>query len=127
MIPRVNGKSRIEQGQEAEQRAAEYLCRQGLKPLARNYRCRSGEIDLIMQSHDSLVFVEVRFRRHTGFGGAAASVDRRKQQRLLATAQYYLQKNQAFNQPCRFDVVAVVPGSDGTLSFDWIKNAFELD
>lgn len=127
MVLHVVGKSRSEQGKEAEQHAAEYLQRQGLRPLACNYRCRSGEIDLIMQSHDSLVFIEVRFRRHSTFGGAAASVDRRKQLRLLATAQHYLQRHKASNQPCRFDVVAVLPGPDGTLSFDWIKNAFELD
>lgn len=127
MIPSVVGKSRIELGQEVEWQAAEYLHRQGLKLLARNYRCRSGEIDLIMQSHDGLVFVEVRYRRQNSFGGAAASVDRRKQQRLLATAQYYLQQHHATNRPCQFDVVAVMPGPDGTPVFDWIQNAFELD
>ncbi len=127
MMPSVNGKSRIEQGQQAEQQAAEYLKRQGLRPVAQNYRCHRGEIDLIMQSHDSLVFVEVRFRRHTSFGGAAASVDRHKQQKLLATAQHYLQRYHAFHRPCRFDVVAVVPGQDGKLTFEWIRNAFELD
>ena len=127
MVLHVAGKSRIEQGQEAEQQASEYLQQQGLRPLARNYRCRSGEIDLIMKSHDSLVFVEVRFRRYSAFGGAAASVDRRKQRRLLATAQHYLQQHKASNRPCRFDVVAVLPGPDGTLTFDWIQNAFELD
>lgn len=123
----MTGKNRIEQGQLAEQQAAEYLKRKGLTPLVRNYRCRSGEIDLIMQSHDSIVFVEVRFRRHTSFGGAAASVDRFKQQKLLAAAQHYLQRHNAFSSPCRFDVVAVVPNRDGTLVFEWIKNAFELD
>lgn len=127
MVHRVVGKSRIEQGQEAEQQACEFLQRQGLRSITRNYRCRIGEIDLIMQSHDCLVFVEVRFRRYSEFGGAAASVDRRKQRRLLATAQLYLQQHKASNRPCRFDVVAVLPGPDGTLTFDWIKNAFELD
>lgn len=121
------GKSRIEIGKEAEGQAAEHLRRQGLKPVTNNYRCRNGEIDLIMQSHDTLVFVEVRFRRQKGFGGAAASVDRRKQQKLLATAQHYLQHENATNRPCRFDVIAVMPGADGTLIFDWIQNAFELD
>lgn len=123
----MNGKSRIEQGQLAEQQAAEFLSQQGLELLARNYHCRSGEIDLIMQVHNSLVFVEVRFRRHGNFGGAAASVDRRKQQRLLSAAQHYLQRHNAFNRPCRFDVVAMMPGQDGEMKFEWIKNAFELD
>jgi len=123
----MHGKSRIEQGQHAEQQAAEFLQQQGLKPLERNYRCRSGEIDLIMQEPEGLVFVEVRFRRHTHFGGAAASVDRNKQQKLLRAAQHYLQQKNAFDRPCRFDVVAVTPGRDGTPEFEWIKNAFELD
>ncbi len=127
MIPSVDGKHRIEQGQEAERLAADYLRRHGLKPIARNYRCRNGEIDLIMQSHDCLVFVEVRFRRQNDFGGAAASVDRRKQQKLLATAQHYLQCNNASERPCRFDVIAAKPGADGALIFDWIQNAFQLD
>lgn len=121
------GKSRIEQGNEAERGAADYLRRQGLTPVTHNYRCRTGEIDLIMQSKDYLVFVEVRFRRQNGFGGAAASVDRRKQQKLLATAQHYLQYEKATNRPCRFDVIAVMPGPDGTFIFDWIQNAFGLD
>ena len=123
----MTGKSGIERGQLAEQQAGDYLKRQGLKPLERNYRCRCGEIDLIMQSREYLVFVEVRFRRHNNFGGAAASVDRRKQRKLLAAAQQYLQRHRAFDRPCRFDVVAVMPGRDGEPEFEWIKNAFELD
>jgi putative endonuclease len=87
------GRNRIEQGQQAEQQAAEFLTQQGLTPLQRNYRCRSGEIDLIMRGREGLVFVEVRFRRHMSFGGAAASVDRNKQQKLLRAAQHYLQQN----------------------------------
>ena len=126
-MPSVNGKNRIEQGQLAEQQASEYLNRQGLKLVERNYRCRNGEIDLIMQSDNTLVFVEVRFRSDSSFGGAAASVDRYKQQKLLVAAQHYLQKHHAFNRPCRFDVVAVLPGQDGELKFEWITNAFELD
>jgi putative endonuclease len=127
MMPGMQGKSRIEQGREAEQQAAEFLALQGLRPIERNYRCRCGEIDLIMQGREGLVFVEVRFRRDTRFGGAAASVDRSKQQKLLRAAQYYLQRHNAFNRPCRFDVVAVMPGRDGAPEFEWIKNAFELD
>lgn len=127
MMPVMDSKSRIEQGREAEQLAAEFLQRQGLRPVARNYRCRSGEIDLIMQDREGLVFVEVRFRRHTRFGGAAASVDRNKQLKLLRAAQHYLLRQDAFNRPCRFDVVAVMPGRDGAPEFEWIKNAFELD
>lgn len=123
----VNGKTRIEQGQQAEQAAAEYLTRHGLQLVERNYRCRSGEIDLIMQSGAYLVFIEVRYRKHPGYGGAAASVDRRKQHKLLSAAQHYLQRRHVGNRPCRFDVVAVVPERDGALRCEWITNAFELD
>ena len=74
----------------AEQHAARYLQQQGLKPVAQNYRSRFGEIDLIMQDGATLVFVEVRLRRSANFGGAAASIDARKQQRIIRTAQQYL-------------------------------------
>ncbi len=127
MIPSVDGRNRIKQGDQAEQAAADYLEQHGLTLLERNYRCRSGEIDLIMRDNAYLVFIEVRYRQHTGYGGAAASVDRRKQQKLLLAAQYWLQQRQAGNRPCRFDVVAVMPGKGGSLTYDWIKNAFELD
>jgi len=127
MMLTVPGKQRIELGQRAEQVAADYLERRGLKLLARNYRCRSGEIDLIMQQDAYLVFVEVRYRRHRGYGGAAASVDQRKQHKLLLTAQHYLQQHHALNHRCRFDVVAVTPDGGDTLRCDWIMNAFELD
>lgn len=127
MMPVVTGKTRIELGQLAEQVAAEFLEQQGLKLIERNYRCRNGEIDLIMRFGSYLVFVEVRYRKYRNYGGAAASVDWRKQQKLLSAAQHYLQKRRATNRPCRFDVIAVSPDSDGTLCCDWITNAFELD
>jgi putative endonuclease len=123
----MNGRTRAEQGQRIESAAADYLRRQGLVLVERNYYCRSGELDLVMRQGDELVFVEVRYRKHARFGGAAASVDRRKQQKLLRAAQHYLQQRQAGNRPCRFDVVAVSPHGSNGLSFDWIQNAIELD
>lgn len=119
------GKTRQAIGRHAEQYAEKYLHQQGLQLLQRNYRCRGGEIDLIMTDDETLVFVEVRYRRHQGFGGAAASVDRYKQQRLLVAAQHYLQKHHAGNHPCRFDVVAVMPGKNGQNAIEWITNAIE--
>jgi putative endonuclease len=107
------------QGALAEQRAAHYLQQQGLKPVAQNYRSRFGEIDLIMHDGATLVFVEVRLRRNAGFGGAAASIDARKQQRIVRTAQQYL-AGLAHVPPCRFD--AVLMGDDGV---EWLRNAFE--
>lgn len=112
---------RQEQGQAAEKRACGHLEQNGLRLLDRNFRSRRGEIDLIMQDGDTIVFVEVRFRRKSTFGSAAESVDWRKQQKLIAAAQYYLLKHpQRAQHPARFDVVAM---SDGSL--EWIKNAFQ--
>jgi putative endonuclease len=109
-------------GKDAETRALHYLQTRGLRCIARNYRCRGGEIDLIMQDKDSLVFVEVRYRRQTGFGSAAESVDRRKQSKLVTCARHYLQGSpDAASQPCRFDVVTL-SGPDAAIV--WIQNAF---
>ncbi|HEY9147442.1 MAG TPA: YraN family protein [Gammaproteobacteria bacterium] len=124
---RITGNCRTETGRHAEQLAERYLGGKGLRLLARNYRCRGGEIDLIMSDGDSLVFVEVRYRKHQHFGGAAASVDRRKQQRLILAAQYYLQQTRSSSLPCRFDVVAISPGGHDGPRIEWLTNAFELD
>ena len=106
-------------GQAAEDAALAYLQQQGLKLLQRNFRCKGGEIDLIMQQQDILVFVEVRKRADTRFGGAAASITASKQARLILAAQVFLQKYRV-PPSCRFDVVAF----DGE-RLSWIKNAIE--
>jgi putative endonuclease len=106
-------------GQAGEDAALAYLQQQGLALVMRNFRCKSGEIDLIMQDQGSLVFVEVRKRASGDFGGAAASITPAKQRRLLRTAQYYLLRYRT--QPaCRFDVIAI----DGE-RMTWLKNAIE--
>jgi len=115
-----------ERGAQAEQSACDYLCRQGLKLHLRNYRCRSGEIDLIMRDGETLVFVEVRYRSSNRFGGAAASVDATKQQKLIRAAQTFLVEQRLNQTPCRFDVVTVTP-HDGVMRVDWIPNAIEAD
>ena len=109
-------------GAQAEHWAAQYLIRQGMKLIAQNYRGRFGEIDLIMQDGAALVFVEVRSRRNADFGGAAASIDARKQQRIIRTAQQYL-STLAHAPPCRFDAV-LMDDAQGR-NFQWIKNAFD--
>lgn len=109
-------------GAQAEQWAAQYLRQQGLKPVTKNYRSRFGEIDLIMQDGEELVFVEVRLRSNAGFGGAAASIDARKQQRLIRTAQQYL-AGLSHIPPCRFDAV-LMDDVEG-VNVQWLKNAFE--
>lgn len=112
-------------GFRAEQQARSYLRAQGLQWIESNYRCRWGEIDLIMQDKEYLVFVEVRARASSSFGGAVASVTYSKQQKLIKTATTYLVAKQILGkQPVRFDVL----GLEGTnLQINWIKNAFGLD
>ena len=107
-------------GQSAEARAEAFLKTHGLKLVVRNWRCRFGEIDLVMQDGPTLVFVEVRLRSRAEFGGAVASVTASKQRKLLATARQYL-SSLATLPPCRFDVVAFA----GAAPPEWIKNAFD--
>jgi putative endonuclease len=108
-------------GLQAEQWAAQHLQQQGLTLIAQNYRSRFGEIDLIMQDGKVLVFIEVRLRKNSDFGGAAASIDQRKQQRIILTAQHYLATLKQL-PPCRFDAVLI---NKTDKKFEWLKNAFE--
>jgi putative endonuclease len=114
------GGSRREQGAVREAEGRRYLEARGLRFIAANVACRQGEVDLVMRDGDTLVFVEVRFRGSDRFGGAAASVDRRKQARISAAAGYYLTRHPS-DLPCRFDVIAIDAG--GQVS--WIKHAFD--
>lgn len=106
-------------GQIGEDAALAYLLQQGLTLVERNFRCKGGEIDLVMQAQDTLVFVEVRKRADKNHGGAAASVTLAKQKRLIIAAQIFLQR---YKMPpaCRFDVIAI----DGE-QMNWLKNAIE--
>lgn len=113
-------------GDAAEQRALDYLRRQGLRLAVRNYRvargphARGGEVDLIMRDRDgTLVFVEVRERQDDQHGGAAASVSPAKQRRIVFAATQYLRRL-AVVPPCRFDVVAI----DGE-RIEWLRGAFD--
>lgn len=112
--------NKIATGARQEQAARRHLEGQGLRFVAANFRCRRGELDLVMRDGDTLVFVEVRYRASDRFGGAAASVDRRKQTRLLAAAGYYLSRHPT-DLPCRFDVVAI----DARGQVQWIRHAFD--
>jgi len=111
-------------GAQAEQTAAQYLQHQGLRLLHSNYRCRFGEIDLILKDRDALVFAEVRLRARSDFGGAAASIDARKQHRLILAAQHYL-STVSPTPPCRFDAV-LLTSAEGGEGIEWLKNAFQL-
>lgn len=108
-------------GVQAEHWAAHYLQQQGLRLVTQNYRCRAGEIDLIMQEDLVLVFVEVRLRSGKAYGGAAASIDHHKQQRIIRTARHYL-ATLTHLPPCRFDALLLEdPEGKGV---QWLKNAF---
>lgn len=109
-------------GQRAEEQARRFLETQGLTLVTCNYRNRWGEIDLIMRDGPQLVFVEVRYRRHQHYGGALASIDHRKQARLIHTASRYLQSS-AHRGAARFDVVAL----DARFNIQWIPNAFDAE
>jgi len=108
------------QGVKSEKRALAYLQEQGLSLLCQNYYCRFGEIDLIMLDQDTLVFIEVRYRKNSDFGGALASISKRKQGRIIKTAKHYLAQFE--NEPyCRFDAIAI--DQQCTIP-EWIQNAF---
>ncbi len=109
-------------GNRSENAALEYLTKRGLKLRQRNFQCLLGEIDLIMQEDNTLVFVEVRYRSDKDYGSALATVTPRKQHKITQTATFYLQKNGLYDRCyCRFDVVAF----DGK-AVEWIRDAFQL-
>lgn len=107
-------------GAAAEAAAARLLEKHGLSVIARNFRVKGGEIDLVCHDGDGIVFVEVRLRTRGDFGGAAASITATKQQRLILAARHWLARHG--ETPCRFDAVL----SDGE-SMEWIRDAFRPD
>jgi putative endonuclease len=116
-------RSRQQSGRDAEGLALAHLEQQGLRLLARNWLCKRGELDLVMLDGDTVVFVEVRYRKNTQWGGALASIDQRKRQKLVFAAQYFLQRESRWaDHPCRFDVVAIDCNVD---QLNWLQNAFD--
>ena len=120
-------KKRIK-GDKAEALACSYLQNQSLVLLENNFTTRAGEVDLIMRDKsdtETLIFIEVRYRKNKDFGGAAASVTAKKQQRIIKAALAYQQKN-APQSSMRFDVVAIEgDNSNNNMNIDWIKSAFD--
>ena len=106
-------------GGDAEESAAAFLAAQGLAIVARNYRTRLGEIDLIARDGPVLVFVEVRLRSAGSYGGALASITPRKRRRIIAAARQYLMRL-ARTPPCRFDVIALEGAAP-----QWVRGAFD--
>ncbi|MFA5959649.1 MAG: YraN family protein [Tatlockia sp.] len=115
----------LKQGLAAEEKARHFLIKKGFQWIESNYRCRWGEIDLIMRDKNYLVFIEVRARTSSAYGGAAASITYSKRQKLIKSAEHYLlTKKWQGNCPVRFDVVSM----DGANSeMEWINNAFGMD
>lgn len=122
----MDDRERKEAGRDGEAAALTHLKRAGLKLIARNYRCKAGEIDLVMLDGATLALIEVRYRSTLGFGGAAASVTWRKQRRFIFAAQHLLLTRADLRRyPARFDVVAITSGATGT-NVEWIKAAFSM-
>ncbi|MPZ43429.1 MAG: YraN family protein [Betaproteobacteria bacterium] len=111
-----------ERGRETERQAAEFLQGQGMRIVARNWRCRFGEIDLVARDGSTLVFVEVRARASRAFGGAAESIDYAKRRKLVAAANLYLAARK-LDAACRFDAVLIE--ADGHMR--WVRDAFRAD
>jgi putative endonuclease len=116
------GHDRQRLGREAEAAALAFLRAKGLELVASNYRCRGGELDLVMHDGDTLVFVEVRYRSRGDYGGPIESIDRRKRRRLVTAARHFLQRHRWSERPCRFDVIGVVPQPGAPI--EWLADAF---
>lgn len=127
MTTEGHGLNRRTQGAHVEALARDFLLRQGLTPVAANANYRGGELDLVMRDGDTLVFVEVRYRRGSGFGGGAASVDANKRRKLVHAAGLFLAAHREHAKaPCRFDVIDA-SGDPETPAFDWLRDAFRAD
>ena len=121
--------SRHAAGIQAESTALDFLSQKGLILLERNYRCRAGELDLVLRDGDTLVVAEVRYRRATAFGSAAQSVGSAKRRRLINATQHFLMTHPEVGElAVRFDVVALDGGvANNDVRIQWIKDAFQAE
>lgn len=115
----IDPAERARRGRDAEQAAARLLEGRGLRVIARNYRIRGGEVDLIARDGTVVVFVEVRMRSSLRFGGPAASIDAAKRARIVRAAQHWLLR--VGTPPCRFDAVLISPAG-----IEWVRDAFSV-
>lgn len=115
----------IDYGKIAELKAAIYLRKKGYAVLEHNFRSRFGEIDIVAENGEYLVFVEVKMRNENSIASPREFVDRRKQQRIIATAGYYL-NNSSYNLQPRFDVIEVYMKNNKYKSIKHLENAFSL-
>lgn len=115
-----------ELGKFGEEIAAEYLADIGYSIIKRNYRCENGEIDVIAKDNDVIVFIEVKTRRSLKYGIPQSAVTQQKQSQISMVALSYLNQVNAFDSPCRFDVIAItLPPASKELQIEHIQNAFE--
>jgi len=119
------GITTIDKGQATELFAQHYLSAQGLTFIDKNFHCRQGEIDLIMRDGDTYIFVEVKYRKNSSFGGAIAAISPSKQKKVKHCVTFYLQQAglNEYNTSCRIDVVAL-EGNIINPEVTWLKNAF---
>jgi putative endonuclease len=103
----MNSINRRKRGEEGENIAAEYLCNNGMKILERNYRFNRGEVDIIAEDGEEIIFVEVKMRISNTFGTPEEAVTEEKQRQIMSVAEGYLYERNLNNRPCRFDVVAI--------------------
>ncbi len=123
LFPQITPSKR--RGNLGEEVAARFLEKRGFRVLERNWRFRQWELDLICRDKDTIVFVEVKTRRAGGMGIPADALNRRKQTRLVKAASQYLSRHNLWDEPCRFDLAAVV--DDGqSMHVELIENAFDL-
>lgn len=112
-------------GRWGEKRCEKFLKTKGLLPLARNYSCKAGEIDLIMvDANRTIVFVEVKTRTNESFTPAETLITTEKQQKIFSTARYFLVTKKIENRPYRFDVVTITLNEAGREQINYYKNAF---
>lgn len=115
----------LRKGLRYEEQANKYLQSRGLRLLRQNYRCRFGEIDLIMRDRDTVCFVEVKYRKSMAFGGAVNSIPVSKQRKIVKTALFYLAANPGLTREAlRFDALLIQRQPQGGDKIDWIQNAF---
>jgi putative endonuclease len=118
---------KISSGAAAEAAAAAWLKRQGLVMVEKNYRCKGGEIDLIMRDGSDLVFVEVRLRQRSDYGSAIESVTHAKQRRIVCAARHFLATQIRWqNSACRFDVIATSDLHENA-EWQWLRSAFNAE
>ena len=114
----------LSKGHAYEKAAEKFLLQQGLSLKSRNYHTKRGEIDLIMKHGNTLVFIEVRYRKYQHFGSAEETITRAKQEKIIFSAKHYLAKYNLWDLPVRFDVIAFTHNKLEQLELNWLKNAF---